>query len=238
MAPTVLFIYNDHVGPKALLGDIFAEMGFDIDTFDVVPQARTDDPAFDVSFPDPTSYDVIAPLGARWSVLDETLQRTWVGSEMQMLRDADAAGVGVLGVCFGGQLIAHAYGGSVIPSPAPEIGWCQIDSTAADLVPGGRWFEWHFDRWTLPPGATEIARNAHASQAFVIGHTLALQFHPEVDQGLLERWLDDDTDGDVAALDIDPDELRSATAQLQDDAAGRLRTLVSAFLTQVARPGS
>ena len=38
------------------------------------------------------------------------------------LRDAHAAGVPLLGVCFGGQLLAHARGGSVRRSPAPEIG--------------------------------------------------------------------------------------------------------------------
>ena len=65
--------------------------------------------------------------------------------------------------------------------PTPEIGWYDVDTDQPEMVPGGPWFQWHFDRWTLPPGATEIARTANSSQAFVLGRALALQFHPEID---------------------------------------------------------
>ena len=46
---------------------------------------------------------------------------SWVGSEMAVLREADAAGVPVLEVCFGGQLLAQAHGGRST-NPVPEIG--------------------------------------------------------------------------------------------------------------------
>ena len=80
----VLFIYNEHLATEGLLGEAFTECGYDVDTFEVVPADRVDDPAGDVTFPDPTGYDVIVPLGARWPVYDEALRRTWVGAEMQM----------------------------------------------------------------------------------------------------------------------------------------------------------
>lgn len=230
MAPKVLFIYNDHVAPEAMLGEAFAECGFDVDTFTVVPPERSAAPAGDVVFPDPAGYDVIVPLGARWPVYDDALRRTWVGTEMQMLRDAADAGVGLLGVCFGGQLLAQAFGGSVARSTTPEIGWCHVDTDNADLVPGGQWFQWHFDSWTLPPGATEIARTAHASQAFVLGPALALQFHPELDHPLLELWLADDLTGEAADAGYTHDELRSRTSELVDGAAARIRLLVRGFL--------
>ncbi len=218
-----------------MLGEVFAEFGFDIDLFDVDPPARDDARAGDVSFPDPTAYDVIVPLGARWAVYDETLRNGWVEAEMAMVRRAVAAEVGVLGVCFGGQLIAQAFGGSVSRSPAPEIGWYDIATDDERLVPGGRWFEWHFDRWTLPPGATEIARTANASQAFVLGSALALQLHPELDTALLESWLANDHDDAVAGIGRTHHELRGQTEAFVDDAAVRLRTLVQGFLTKVAR---
>ena len=109
-------------------------------------------PVGDVAFPDPTHYDVIVPLGARWPVYDEALRQTWVGAEMQMLRDAADAGVPTLGVCFGGQLLAQAFGGSVARSTKPEIGWYDVASDDESVIPGGRWFQWHFDAFTLPPG--------------------------------------------------------------------------------------
>ena len=123
VAPKVLFIYNEHLATEAMLGEAFTECGYDVDTFEVVPAERVDDPAVDVTFPEPTGYDVIVPLGARWPVYDEALRGTWAGSEMQMLGDAADAGVALLGICFGGQLLAQTFGGSVSRSAVPEIGW-------------------------------------------------------------------------------------------------------------------
>jgi GMP synthase-like glutamine amidotransferase len=235
VAPTVLFLRNEHNGTEAMLGDAFADCGFDVATFGVVPAERFDSPDVDVTFPDPTDYDVIVPLGASWSVYDEALRRAWVDAEMQMVRAAADAGIPTLGVCFGGQLLAQAFGGSVARAEVPEIGWYDVVSDDEELVPGGRWFEWHFDRWTVPPGATEIARTANSSQAFVLGKALALQFHPELDRALLERWLDADRDGEVASTGVSPDELRSATAKLEASAAKRIRSLVRGFTTRMVR---
>jgi GMP synthase-like glutamine amidotransferase len=234
MAPQVLFIHNEHLATEALLGEAFTECGYDVATFTVVPAGRINDPVVDVAFPDPTAYDVIVPLGARWPVYDEALRQSWVGTEMQMLRDAADAGVPTLGVCFGGQLLAQAFGGSVARSATPEIGWYDVASDDEGLIPGGKWFEWHFDTWTLPQGATEIARTANASQAFVLGRALGLQFHPEVDHDLLDGWLADDPNGELASLGLSHDELRSATKELETDAARRIRSLVRGFLSRVA----
>jgi GMP synthase-like glutamine amidotransferase len=235
VAAKVLFIYNEHLATEALLGEAFTECGFDVDTFEVVPAERVDNPAGDVTFPDPLGYDVIVPLGARWPVYDAALRRTWVGSEAQLVRDAADAGVALLGVCFGGQLLAQAFGGSVGRSTVPEIGWYDVDSDRPDLVPGGPWFQWHFDSWRLPPGATEIARTATSSQAFVLGRTLALQFHPEIDNALLDMWLADDRDGEVVGAGLSHNELRLRTIELADSAATRIRSLVRGFLTHVVR---
>jgi GMP synthase-like glutamine amidotransferase len=238
VAPTVLFLRNEHLATEALLGDAFTTCGYDVETFEVVPAERIDRPVGEVTFPDPTCYDVIVPLGARWPVYDEALQRTWVGAEAQLMRDAAAAGVALLGVCFGGQLLAQAFGGSVSRSTVPEIGWCDIDTDRPDVVPRGPWFQWHFDRWALPPGATEIARTANSSQAFVLGRALALQFHPEIDSELLDVWLAEDHDGEVIAAGLGHDELRERTTELADDVATRIHALVRGFRTHVAHQPS
>lgn len=242
VAAQVLFVYNDPIAPEAVLGEVFTEYGFDVDTFNVVRPDQTADPAAAVvEFPDPSRYDVIVPLGSRWSVHDDALRAGWVGAEMVLLRDAMDAGVGVLGVCFGGQLIAQALGGTVRKAPGTELGWYEMSLTAdagSDLISPGPWFEWHGDQFTVPPGATELARTAQSSQAFVIGTALALQFHPELDSPLLEQWLEDDHKGggDLIRLGIDADDLRARTRIEEAGAAQRLRTLVGGFLDRVARP--
>lgn len=104
-------------------------------------------------------------------------------------------------------------------------------------MPGGHsWFEWHFDRFTVPPGAVEIARNANASQAFVVGATMGLQFHPEVDEGLLEMWLAGNGEDELAALGLDADRLRiTATRAELESATKRVHALVRAFVDGVAQ---
>ncbi len=237
MPRRVLFLYNDPTAPAALLGDAFADNGFDIDTFAVVP---ADDPVCDVTFPDARDYDAIVPLGARWAVYDERLADSWVADEMDLVRGALAGGAGVLGVCFGGQLLARALGGEVTRSPHPEIGWYEVHSDQPSLVPHGPWFQWHFDRFSLPPGAVEVARNLGTTQAFTVGRALGLQFHPEVDHALVEDWITDDLDegtgSGIAALGLDPGEIRARTAIEFDDAARRLRLLVRGFLALLDKP--
>ena len=224
----MLFLYNDPTAPAGLLGEVFAESGFDISTFDVVAPDRPDDPLVDVVFPDPLDYDVIVPLGARWAVYDERVP--WIADESAMVRRALDAGAGVLGVCFGGQLLASALGGTVARSPEPEIGWCEVHSGNPALVPPGPWFQWHFDRLTTPPGAVEVARNARATQAFVKGRAMGLQFHPEVDAALVDYWLAEDAGTDLARLGLDAQDVRAHTTAVVDEAAGRLRLLVAGFL--------
>ncbi len=231
MAKKVLFLYNDPTAPEAMLGDAFDECGYDVHTFEVVGAHRAADPAFDVTLPDPTAYDAVVPLGSRWGVNDGF---AWIASEVAMVREAHDAGVPLLGVCFGGQLLAHALGGSVRRSPAPEVGWYEVDASQTDLVPTGPWFEWHFDTFTVPAGAVEIARNANASQAFVMGTTMGIQFHPEVDEGLLELWLAGDGVDDIAALGRTADQLRVATTRELEGATKRVHALVRAFVDGIA----
>lgn len=231
VAKTVLFLYNDPIAAEAMLGDAFTECGYEVETFEVVTPDRVQDPSFDVALPDPRGYDAVVPLGSRWSVNDEL---DWITSEVAMVQDAHAAGVPMLGVCFGGQLLARALGGSVSRSPAPEIGWYDVDSSQPDLVPIGPWFEWHFDRFTAPDGAVEIAKNGNASQAFVLGRAMGLQFHPEVDEELLELWLAGDGRDEIAGLSLTADQLRTATTRVVDDARKRVHALVRAFHDTVA----
>ena len=112
-----------------------------------------------------------------------------------------------------------------------------MHSSDHDLVPEGPWFQWHFDRFIPPPGAVEIARNDSASQAFVKGRAMGLQFHPELDHDLLELWITDDLrgggDGDLGRLGLHQDDLRAHTSHHIDDAARRLRRLVRGFLDRV-----
>ena len=149
----------------------------------MIPPDRTDDPGVDFDFPDPRDYDAVLVLGARWSVYSDQVA-SWVKPELELLRTADESGVPVFGICFGGQMLAHAHGGEVVASPVPEIGPHVVSGVPAVA---GVWTQWHHDRFVPPADATVVGVNAAAPQAFVLRRNLAVQFHPEVDADSVRR---------------------------------------------------
>jgi GMP synthase-like glutamine amidotransferase len=230
----VLFVQQDHVSSLGYVGEAFADRGFDVDTLQVVPAEHFAVPDVSVVFPDPLAYDVVVPLGAPWSVYDAATIGAWVGEELGFLRTAHNGGVPVFGICFGGQALAAALGGAVELSPEPELGWTIVESSEPDLVEPGPWFQLHQDRWQLPPGARELATTGVASQAFVLGRSMGVQFHPELTATILQAWLDSGDRDYLLAHGVDPDALIVLTAAQADAARERAVRLVDRFLSRVA----
>lgn len=230
----VLVIAHDHVSPIGPVGERFDEHGYEVVVHDVVPEADHWQPNVPTTFPDFTGFDAVVPMGAPWSAYDQARIGAWVGPEMDQLRAADDAGVPVLGICFGGQLLAQAHGGQVRLSQRPEVGWYQVESTAPHIVPSGPWFQWHYDAWTLPPGAQEIARNENASQAYVLRRNLAVQFHPELTSAMLEGWLGNGGDRKAREFGLDVDDLLATTRAADGRSRLRAHALVDGFLAHVA----
>jgi GMP synthase-like glutamine amidotransferase len=86
-------------------------------------------------------------------------------------------------------------------APQPELGWHTVDSLAPDVVPPGPWLQWHYDRFTVPPGAELLATSAAGPQAFIHGRHLGVQFHPESTIEIVRSWARSDQDR-VRALGI------------------------------------
>jgi GMP synthase-like glutamine amidotransferase len=131
-------------------------------------------------------YDLIVSLGSEAHAYDDELP--WLARELALLRAAAAAGLPVLGICFGSQVLARALGGGVAPAVRPEIGWLEVRSEAPQLIPPGPWLQWHFDAFSAPPGSTVLASSDVGPQAFVLDRCLGIQFHPEVDAEIVAGW--------------------------------------------------
>jgi hypothetical protein len=104
-------------------------------------------------------------------------------------------------------------------------------------VSEGPWFQWHFDSFTVPPGATLVAENDAGPQAFVAGRHLGVQFHPEVTPEIMDGWvrtyrheLDDEG--------VDPDALLEETRRRAENSRRSSLRLLSRFVDRIARPGA
>ena len=179
-----------------------------------------------------TDHDLIVSLGSEFAAFDDT--KPFVPREAALMREAVDADVPVLGLCFGGQMLARVLGGEVSRSNDSEIGWLPVRTSDADLVPEGPWFQWHFDTFSLPPGAELVAESDVGPQAFVWGRSLGLQFHPEVTTKIMDDWVrvyrhELDADG------VDPDALLEETKRRAKSTRRMSLQLLERYLTDVAR---
>jgi GMP synthase-like glutamine amidotransferase len=179
-------------------------------------------------------YDLIVSLGSEFAAFDDT--KPFVAREAKLMRRAVEADVPILGLCFGGQLLARVLGADNYRGDRAEIGWLPVRSDDPELVPEGPWFQWHFDTFTEPPGATVIATSDAGLQAFTAGRSLGLQFHPEVTTEIMDEWVRvyrHELDGDG----VDPDALLEETKRRADDSRRNALQLFDRFYSHVARLG-
>jgi GMP synthase-like glutamine amidotransferase len=229
MGRRLLLIGHDYLAAGGI-EERFVQRGYDVERVQVVPPDRFEDPGVDADLPDPRDYDAVLVLGARWSVYSDEVA-SWVKPELELLRTADEAGVPVLGICFGGQMLAQAHGGQVVASPAPEIG---PNVVAGVPAVAGVWTQWHYDKFVPPADATVVGVSAAAPQAFVLRRNLAVQFHPEVDEESVRGWVEDGGAQMARDRGLDPEVLLEHVASLDAEVRVRAGALVDYFLDDVA----
>ena len=230
-----LFIEHDHISLGGPIWRSLEKHGYEIERFLIVPESNYDSPNITTTFPNFNEYDLLVPMGAPYGAYEDDRIGNWLLPELEKLKQAHNDGIPILGICFGGQLMARALGGSVARAPKAEVGWIEIESDDKTLIPTGPWFAYHWDRWMTPKGATEIAKTDTANQAFVMGLTLALQFHPEVDPEVLEAWLSRESGCvEITGEGVDLDLLRKETLEQEIGSNKRAAELVDAFLRRVA----
>jgi GMP synthase (glutamine-hydrolysing) len=147
---------------------------------------------------DPRRYNGLVVLGGPMGA-DEIDRHPHLAFEQEAIRVAVDAGLPVLGICLGAQLIAASQGGKTLRGQAVEIGWHDVAPTASaaedpllrHFTGPEKLFQWHADTFELPAGAVHLARSAGCeNQAFRIEETAyGLQFHLEADRKLIGRWL-------------------------------------------------
>ena len=203
MRPLVLVIQNEIDDPVALAGQWISEVGVNIEVIhayrgETVPAAL------------PAQYSGVITMGGYMGANDD-IEFPWLIAERSLVKDLVANDIPFFGICLGGQLLATAVDGKVVPTPVPEIGVVTFRVTAdatQDAVFGelaGKEViaaAWHKDYITdLPDEAVVLAGNdACPVQAFRIGQNVyGVQFHPEIDSEIFSSWAA--IDDELAKLD-------------------------------------
>lgn len=177
--------------------------------------------------------DLVLLLGSKRSAHDPQEAKV-VDAESTFVRVALAVGVPVMGICYGAQVMARAFGGTSWRADQPEIGWQRIDTIDPVLCPEGPWGQMHSDVFAPGPTSKVIGTSWRGPQCFIEdtygARAIAWQFHPEVTPQTYARWLHEGYHGDSG---IDDKELLE---QARVNAAGsrnRAHDLVDAALHHV-----
>ena len=220
--PRTLILQHEAATPPGHMNAWLAEQSAQVEVLridEVEPQAR------------PTDFDLIVSLGSEFAAFDDSIP--FVRREVKFFEDAIESGVPILGLCFGGQLLARVLGSRVYRSEQSEIGWLPVRTHEPDLVGAGPWFQWHFDVFTAPPGARLIAESDLCAQAYVSGRSLGLQFHPEVTPEIMDEWVSV-YPHELEAEGVDPSGLLEETRRRAAESRAATWRLLDRFRDEVA----
>lgn len=184
----VLALVNIFDDPPGHLGEIMQERGITCDIINVE----------DTPLPDPKGYDAIIALGGpQHAAADD--KHPYLAQEKVLIRQAVEQDIPYLGICLGGQLLAHALGAPVTKHHMIELGFLEVQLTEegkadplfASLPDHLRVFQWHLDIFDIPSGGIRLATNENApNQAFRYGRcAYGLQYHIELTPDMFYDWL-------------------------------------------------
>ena len=197
-----LFIQNTSIEDPGYLGELLDNDGFDIISvnakYEKIPENK---------------FSLVVILGAPQSANDDLL---YLRQEQKLIKNYVQNDIPVLGICLGSQLIAKTFGAKVYKGPKKEIGFYHdlMISNNSKLFHGFKnpfsVFHWHGDTFDLPVGATRLALSEnYSNQAFQYKSAIGLQFHLEVNEKMVNLWLDKTEEKLQQIPYIDPLKIRS-----------------------------
>lgn len=148
--------------------------------------------------PSVEKYNGLIVLGGYMGVY-EADQYTHIKTEIKLIEQALKKNIPILGICLGAQILAHVLGSEVRKSAEKEMGWYDVElTTAGENSPllshfkkTEKIFQMHGDTFDIPKSCEHLAISKICpAQAFSYGtKVFGLQFHLEVDEAMILRWL-------------------------------------------------
>ena len=198
----VLVVQNTRIESSGYLGELLYRDGFDITSInakhEIIPNKK---------------FSLVVILGAPESANDDF---PYLIEEQELIKNSVNDDIPVLGICLGSQLIAKTFGAKIYKGPTKEIGFYHdlMFSNDSKLFGGFKnpftVFHWHGDTFDLPTGATRLALSEnYPNQAFQYKSAIGLQFHLEVNEQMVNLWLDKTEEKLQQIKYIDPQKIRS-----------------------------
>lgn len=186
-----------------------------------------------------------------WMSAHHDAEVAWLAGVKQLVVEAARDRVPTLGICLGHQVAAVALGGRVVTNPAGqqigllEVGWSSAagaDPLFAVVATPRRGIHWNSDIVTeLPPGAVCTATAATGEiQAARFAETVwGVQWHPEIDEPLLRRWVEEEPDQPRRA-GVDADQVLAEVDAARGELDGAWRPLATRFaaITAAGHPAA
>jgi GMP synthase (glutamine-hydrolysing) len=186
----VVCVRNDRDDTLGITAAVLGEAG--------APLVRLDAFEPDIRWPDLEEIGGLIVFGGEMNV-DEIDRHPYLLTQRALMRRAADAGLPVLGICLGAQMLARAFDAPVYRAPVRELGFTPVrvtelgqrDALLGAFQSGDRVFQWHEDTFDLPAGADLlVAGDDVPIQAFRLGgQAWGVQFHFEVDADGVEAWL-------------------------------------------------
>ena len=197
----VLLVQNTRIEGSGYLGELLSNDGFDITSIhakhEEIPEKK---------------FSFVVILGAPESANDDL---PYLLNEQKLIKNSVDNEIPVLGICLGSQLIAKTFGAKVYKGPIKEIGFYNDlkFSNNSKLFDGFTnpfsVFHWHGDTFDLPDGARRLALSKnYENQAFQYKCAIGLQFHLEVNEQMVNLWLDKSEEKLEQISYIDPQKIR------------------------------
>ena len=202
----VLLVQNTKSEGSGYLGKLLTDDGFNIISINAKHEKIPEN-----------KFSLVVILGAPQSANDDLL---YLREEQKLIRNHVQNDIPVLGICLGSQLIAKTFGAKVYKGTKKEIGFYHdlMISNNSKLFHGFKnpftVFHWHGDTFDLPVGATRLALSEnYSNQAFQYKSAIGLQFHLEVNEQMVNFWLDK-SDKNLREIPyIDPLKIRSDVSE-------------------------
>jgi GMP synthase (glutamine-hydrolysing) len=187
MMSVVLVIKNDAKEGAGQLGSLLYARGFE--------QRALPSWEADYASISPSNYSGLVVLGGAQGAY-ETDTYPYLIDEIRLIQSFVDAGLPVIGLCLGAQLLASALGGEVRQNVNKELGWHDIqlndDGLADPLMEGhpknASAFHFHGDYFRTPPGCVNLVSSdiTHCQLFRFKENVYGFQYHVEVDLPLIE----------------------------------------------------